>query len=131
MDLSNITYNALFPNRRLAKHSPPTKGYMATLFIQYKLKADVAHADFENWVRTFDYPNMRGITRVKSFSTYRADKLLFGEGKPSVDYIEVFNIPDIEGFSSADMPGNVVQMVMGAFMGKVENPQFIVAHEVV
>jgi hypothetical protein len=104
---------------------------MATLFIRYKLKPEVTHADFENWIRTIDYPNMRGITRVKAFSTYRADKLLFGEGKPSADYIEVFDIPDIDGFSAQDMPGSVVQMVMAAFMGKVDNPEFIVTHEIV
>jgi len=103
---------------------------MATLFIQYKLKPEVAHADFENWVKSFDYPNMRGLSRVKSFSTYRIDKLLIGEGNPSVDYVEVFEITDLAEFIAQDMPGGIVQMVMGAFMGKVDNPEFMIANEV-
>jgi REDY-like protein HapK len=103
---------------------------MTTLFVQYKLKPGVTHADFETWIKTVDYPNMRGIARVKSFSTYRTDKLLFSDAKPSVDYVEVFDITDMDAFMSQDMPGSVVQMVLGEFMSKVDNPELIIANEV-
>lgn len=104
---------------------------MATLFLTYKLKAGVTPEDYENWIRNTDYPAMRGLRRVASYVNYRATGLLMGEGKPSADYIEVFDIPDLAGFTSEDMPGGVVQAVMGAFMGYVENPEFIVAEAVV
>jgi hypothetical protein len=104
---------------------------MAQLILLYSLKSDVSQADFEAWVRTVDYPAMRGLNRVNSFKTYRAEKLLMGEGEPSVQYVEVFDISDLNGFTSEDMPGETVQSVMGAFMGFAEAPQFIIANEVV
>ena len=73
---------------------------------------------------------MRGLARVQSFRTYRAERLLMGEGKPGVSYIEAFAIPDLEGFTNEDMGGETVQKVMGELMGLVEAPQFIVTSEV-
>jgi hypothetical protein len=74
---------------------------------------------------------MRGLSRVSSYVNHRAERLLMGEGAPSMDYIEVFDIPDLDGFVAQDMPGGVVQAIMGEFMGLVDNPQFVVASEVV
>jgi len=103
---------------------------MAQLILLYNLKTGVSRDDFENWVRTVDYPAMRGLERVSSFTTYRTEKLLMGEGAPSVQYVEIFDIPDLDGFASEDMPGETVQSVMGAFMGFAEAPQFIISNEV-
>lgn len=104
---------------------------MAQLVLLYTLKEGVSQADFENWIRTVDYPSMRGLSRVKSFTTFRAEKLLMGEGAPSVQYVELFDIPDLDGFVSEDMPGGTVQSVMGQFMGFADAPQFIICSEVV
>ncbi len=104
---------------------------MAKLILLYNLKDGVTTADFENWVQTVDYPSMRGISRVEDFRTYRAEKLLMGEGAPSVQYIEMFDIPDLDGFVGEDMPGETVQSVMGQFMGFAEAPQFIICSELV
>jgi len=41
------------------------------------------------------------------------------------------NIPDLDGFVSEDMPGGVIQEIMGDFMGRVDDPVFIVADEIV
>ena len=103
---------------------------MPNLFILYTLKEGVTPEQFEEWVRTTDQPAMRGLARVQSFRTYRAERLLMGEGKPGVSYIEAFAIPDLEGFTNEDMGGETVQKVMGEFMGLVEAPQFIVTSEV-
>ena len=103
---------------------------MAKLILLYSLKDGVKKSEFEDWIRTVDYPSMRGIERVESFTTYRAESLLIGEGAPSVDYIEMFDIPDLAGFAGEDMPGETVQSVMGQFMGFTEAPQFIVCSEV-
>ena len=100
------------------------------LFILYTLKEGVTPEQFEEWVRTTDQPAMRGLARVQSFRTYRAERLLMGEGAPGVAYIEAFAIPDLEGFTNEDMGGETVQKVMGEFMGLVEAPQFIVTSEV-
>jgi hypothetical protein len=100
------------------------------LFILYSLKDGVTPEAFEEWVRTTDQPSMRGLARVQEFRTYRAERLLMGEGKPGVAYIEAFAIPDLAGFQAEDMAGPVVQSVMGGFMGFAEAPQFIVVSEV-
>ena len=100
------------------------------LFLLYTLKAGVSPDDFEDWVRTTDYPAMRGLARVADFRTFRAERLLIGEGAPGVAYIEAFTIPDLDGFVAEDMGGETVQSIMGQFMGFAEAPQFIVASEV-
>ena len=100
------------------------------LFILYTLKEGVTPEQFETWVRTEDQPAMRSLTRVQEFRTYRAERLLMGEGTPGVAYIEAFAIPDLDGFVAEDMGSETVQTVMGGFMGLVEAPQFIVVSEV-
>jgi hypothetical protein len=103
---------------------------MKQIIIMYNLKDDVSPQKFEDWVRTVDQPNMLGLARVSRFRTFRTEDLLMGDGKPSVRYVEVFDITDLDGFVAEDMPSDVVQMVMGAFMGLVENPEFVIASEV-
>lgn len=104
---------------------------MAKLFLHYTLKAGVTQDAYENWTRTTDYPSMRGLKRVSSFTVNRVRGLLMGEGSVGIDYIEVFDIPDLDGFIAEDMGGAVVQSVMQQFMGYVDNPRFIIADEVV
>ena len=100
------------------------------LIILYSLKDGVSRDDFERWVRTIDYPAMRGLSRVSSFKTYRTEKLLMGAGAPSLGYVEVFDIPDFDGFLSEDMSGETVQDIMGQFMGFAGAPEFIICDEV-
>lgn len=103
---------------------------MAQIIILYKLKDGVSRDDFHTWIRTVDYPSMRGLSTVNSFVTYKAQKLLMGEGSPSLDYIEIFDINDMDAFTGTDMPGATVQSIMGQFMGFAEAPEFIIADEI-
>ncbi len=103
---------------------------MTNLIISYRLKAGVTAADFEHWVKTSDHPSMRGLKRVKRFETYRVTGLLMGEGAPAAQYVEIFEIDDFAGFTGEDMPGSVIQSVMGAFMGMVDAPEFAIAEAV-
>ena len=104
---------------------------MAKVLLYYRLKPGVSHVDYEEWVRTTDYPAMRGIARVAHFANHRVRGLLMGEGEPGMDYVEIFDIPDLDGFTGEDMPGPVIQGIMGEFMGRVDDPVFIVLDEVV
>jgi hypothetical protein len=104
---------------------------MAKVILTYRLKPGVSQDEYEAWVRATDYPTMRGIARVAAFSNHRVRGLLMGEGDPGMDYIEIFDIPDLDGFVSQDMPGGVIQGIMGDFMGRVDDPVFIVADEIV
>lgn len=101
------------------------------LILLYSLKDGVDRTDFHNWIRTVDYPVMRGLARLDSFNTYETKKLLMGEGQPSVGYIEVFDVPDLDGFIAEDLPSETVQNVMGQFMGFAEAPQFIICEQIV
>lgn len=100
------------------------------LILLYSLKGGVSRDDFHDFIRTVDYPIMRGLSRVKSFKTYESKKLLMGEGSPSVGYVEVFDIPDLDGFMAEDLGGSAVQGVMGQFMGFADAPEFIISKEV-
>lgn len=103
---------------------------MAAIIIKYQLADGVTREQFEEWVTKVDQPAMRGLSRVESFNTYRVSGKLLGEGDPSVTYVELFDVPDIDGFTGEDMPGDVVQGVMGEFMGLVKDPEFLVAEMV-
>lgn len=103
---------------------------MAKVILTYRLKPGVTQQSFEDWVRATDYPTMRGLTRVASFANHRVRGLLIGEGDPGMDYVEIFDIPDLDGFTAEDMPGPVVQGIMGDFMGRVDDVKFIVLDEV-
>jgi hypothetical protein len=118
------------PSRHVyAKHSKQ-EASVKQIIIMYNLKSGVSQERFEDWVRTMDQPNMRGLARVSRFRTFKTENLLMGEGKPSVQYVEIFDITDLDGFVREDMASDTVQMVLGAFMDMVENPELIVGSEV-
>lgn len=103
---------------------------MGAIILKYRLKPGVTPADFEHWVRTVDQPAMRGLARVRAFDTYRVTGLLMGEGTPSADYIEVFDISDVAGFTSEDLGSAAVQSVMAQFSGFADTPEFLLAEKV-
>ncbi|MFZ5670252.1 MAG: REDY-like protein HapK [Pseudomonadota bacterium] len=99
---------------------------MANVMILYRLKAGVSKDAFDAWVRDYDYPKIRGIARIAAFTNHRVARLLIGEGAPSIDYVELFDIPDLAGFTAEDLAGPVIAEVMPEFMNWVEDPQFLV-----
>ena len=77
---------------------------MAKILIHYKLQPGVTQADFEDWLHTTDYPAMRGIGRVASYSNHRARGLLMGEGEPAMGMSRNFRHSDLDRFVAEDMP---------------------------
>jgi hypothetical protein len=102
---------------------------MSAVIISYRLKPGVARADFEHWVRAVDQPTLRGFARVKAFDTFRIERLLIGEDEASTHYVELFHIPDLDGFMAEDMPGETMQAIMAQFAGFAEAPEFMVAEK--
>jgi hypothetical protein len=100
---------------------------MAAVIISYRLNPGVTPADFEQWVKTVDQPTMRGMARVTAFDTFRVERLLMGEGEPSAAYVEVFDIPDLDGFMTEEMAGAAMQGIMEQFAGFAAAPEFLVA----
>ena len=103
---------------------------MSSLIITYSLLPTVTPTDFEAWVKDYDHPAMRGLARVKRFDTYRVTGLLMGEGKPNCSYVEIFDVPDLAGFTATDMSSDTVQAIMGQFMGFAQAPQFLTAEAI-
>ncbi len=130
--LAACAHDAHHPDGQAEAHHHKMGGahHPVNLVLLYTLKDGVTPADFEAWVRSTDYPSMRGLKRVADFRTHRAERLLMGDGKPTVQYIEMFSIPDLDGFVANDMGGPTVQSVMGQFMGFASAPQFIVVSEI-
>ena len=48
-----------------------------------------------------------------------------------MDYVEVFDIPDLDGFTAEDLGSDHLQAVMGEFMARVDDPQFLVVSPIV
>ena len=103
---------------------------MKQIIISYNLADGVTDADFQNWVKTFDQPNMRSLKRVKSFRTFNNIALLMGDGAPRFSYVEIFDIEDFDGFLNEDMASELVQKVMGQFMPHVKDVEFAIANEI-
>jgi hypothetical protein len=103
---------------------------MPKVIITYRLKPGVTKDAFETWVREKDQPTMRSIQRVQAFNTYRIEGPLFPGGPATPQYIELFDIPDLEGFGSQDVPGPVVQGIMAEFDSQVADVEYLVATDV-
>ena len=103
---------------------------MAAIILKYTLNPGVSRSDFEAWVKDHDHPAMRGLASVRRFETYRVTGLLMGEGTPSCDYVEIFEMNDLAAFTGTDMAGDTVQAIMGQFMGFAAAPEFLLAEAV-
>jgi hypothetical protein len=103
---------------------------LAHILILYKLKPGVAREDFEHWLTTSSAPTLRGIKRLKDLTVYRVEKRVMEAGEPSVDYVELFDIPDIAGFVSQDIPGPALRKDMEEFRGFAQSPEYLLASPV-
>lgn len=102
---------------------------MAHIFVLYKLKPGVTRQQHEKWSREIDIPALRSLKRVKSFHVHRVEQRILAEGAPSVDFVEVIDVPDFDGFVSEDLPGNVMQDILGQFSRFAENPEILLASQ--
>jgi hypothetical protein len=50
---------------------------------------------------------------------------------PSVDYAELFDIPDIAGFVSQDIPSPALRKDMEEFRGFAQSPEYLLASPVI
>lgn len=104
---------------------------MANILILYKLKPGITRADFEHWLVTSSAPTLRGIKRLKDLSAYRVEKRVMDAGEASIDYVEMFDIPDIAGFVSEDIPGAALRKDMEEFRGFAQSPEYLLAIPVI
>ena len=55
---------------------------------------------------------------------------MMGEGPLPFTYMELFDVPDLDGFLAEDMGSSAVQGILGYFMAHVENPDFLIAEDI-
>lgn len=62
-------------------------------------------AEYENWIRTVDYPVARAQDSIQRYEVTRLEGMLQGDGEPPHEYLEVIEITDLEAYR-AGMDGN-------------------------
>lgn len=63
-----------------------------------RLLPGVDPADYEEWIRRTDYPIARASPAILSYDVTRIDGTLDGTGAPSIAYLEVIEVTDIEEY---------------------------------
>jgi len=94
------------------------------IIVLFNLKPGADVAAYEHWAKTTDLPVVRSLPSVDDFQVYRATGLLIGDGKPPYQYIEVIDVPDMEGFGR-DVASETVQKGAAEFAEFADNPLFI------
>jgi len=103
---------------------------MAHIFILYNLKAGVSREDFESWLNTNNSTALRSIKRLEKFAVFRVEKRVMTQEQASVDYIDLFEIPDISGFINEDLSGDIARKNMEEFGGFADKPEYLLASAV-
>jgi len=71
---------------------------MRVVFFLNTLHEHVNPQDYEEWVRTVDYPTARGIPSIVEYTVSRAEGLLEGDEPAPYDYIERVVISDLDAY---------------------------------
>jgi hypothetical protein len=100
---------------------------MAHIFVLYRLKAGVSREDFESWLKSRNFAALRSIKRLDKFAVFRVEKRVMAKEPASVDYIDLFEIPDISGFINEDIQGNISLKNMEEFGGFADKPEYLLA----
>lgn len=103
---------------------------MAHIFILYKLKTEVSREEFESWLKTNNSEALRSMKRLKTFTVFRVEKRIMTQEHASVDYIDLYDIPDISGFINEDLKSDISRKDMEEFSGFADRPEYLLANPV-
>lgn len=81
------------------------------VFFLNKLRPGVDPADYEAWIRRIDYPVARSSPAILSYDVTRIQGTLDGEGTPSVNYLEVIEVTDIDEYRAAGTTPEFVKLL--------------------
>jgi hypothetical protein len=81
------------------------------VFFLNKLRPGVDPADYETWIQRTDYPVARSCPAILSYDVTRIEGTLDGEGTPSVNYLEVIEVTDIEEYRAAGKTPEFVKLL--------------------
>ena len=69
---------------------------MPTVFWMSRLKKGVRGADYERWVRDFDYVKAEELSSILSYRAHRISGPFLEDGTKPFDYLEVIDVKDLE-----------------------------------
>jgi len=95
----------------------------------FNLKPGISVADYENWARATDLPNVNGLKSVDTFAVFRSAGLLGSEAKPPYQYIEIIDVNDMDMFG-ADVSTEAMQAVAGQFQAMADDLVFILTDKI-
>jgi hypothetical protein len=71
---------------------------MQVVFFLNKLHTQVSTADYEEWVRTVDYPTARSIPSIREYTVVRIEGPLEDDSAAPYQYIERVLITDLDAY---------------------------------
>ena len=90
----------------------------------FNLKPGVAIADYEAWAAKRDMPGVRSLVSVKDFNVYRTTGVLFADGAPPYQYVEVLDISHMDEFNK-DCAGDLVSQLGSELAAYADNAVFM------
>ena len=96
---------------------------MSTIIVLFNLKPGVDRAEYEQWARDTDLPEVRRLGSVDGFEILRAEGQLSGAPSP-YDYCEIIRVGDLAAFD-ADLASEAIQRVAAEYLQYADAPVFI------
>jgi hypothetical protein len=100
---------------------------MAVVILLYKLRPDVTHERFESWLHARDFPSLRKMAHLKTFTTYRMERRVMSGGARSGDYVGIFDVPDFQRFLAEDLSSDDATGIMTDFRAMVDDAEYLLA----
>lgn len=97
--------------------------------VLFNLRPGVDPAAYEAWAASTDAPTVRGLPSIAGFRVHALTGLLFGEGTPPFQYVEVIDIADMDRFGP-DVSTPEMQAIAAQFQAFADNPMFLTTREV-
>jgi len=101
---------------------------MTTIVVLFNLKAGVSAAEYEDWARRQDLPNVNGLPSVHNFRVLRSAGLLNGAPAP-YQYVELIELKSLENFRG-EVKSDVMQGVAREFRAYADAPLFITTESI-
>jgi hypothetical protein len=71
---------------------------MNVVFFLNKLHSHITRQEYEQWVRSVDYPTAQSIPSIMDYKVTRIEGLLEGSARPPYDYVERVVIQDLDSY---------------------------------
>ena len=102
---------------------------MTTVVVLFNLQEGVDPAEYEEWARTVDIPNVRRLSGCSGFEVLRTQGLMNGSPDAPFAYVELIHIENMADFRSAvSVPE--AQSVAAQFRTFAEGATFMVTESI-